>query len=630
MKRGREKEDRKNIDRIKKIKKNTRFDYVYLQKRIKTIKVKGKFLILIFSVTGIAAGFCTPFSDNFEDYYQSVYHSIHHRFFEYSDYSYNETDFQDIANLYNAYEVQNNKVNYARIQYLEAFILHVEPSPDYNKILLLIDESLTILTEKEYPAEYAKLLVLQGSTLISMNSRFVEVYHNLDKALHLLKKEDSAFIGLAYNNIALIWLYLSDWENATEYINKAEKTFEDSGYKRSAFFVRSNSYIIHIGNRNLKKILPSIQNDLDHAVNEKDTTSALFLYVTLGNGYITEGMLKDAYECLSEAEHVVERYSKPLLFRKADIYYCLGRLFYFKKEYDKSIEYFEKSLQYVHRLNLLVYETKINYYLSKIYDEYGEKILAYDHLAHYVHLNDSMALQENSKKLQLMKTHAELLNIQQEAKINEQAARIQQTHSLLVILILLLLLLTILFILFYINRKQKLKQLKIEQLNQKLKNEEINNKLEKIELEKQVEEKEREMATTQMLVTEKNKVLNQMLDTFKPYYLSKLISGKIWNEMQVFVSNNMKKEQDWDKSKIHFEKVHPDFYKKLKDYCPDLTENELRLCAYIRIGMRTKEIADMLSIDHKSVISNRYRLKRKLNLDKDVSVDDFVRNISDV
>lgn len=60
---------------------------------------------------------------------------------------------------------------------------------------------------------------------------------------------------------------------------------------------------------------------------------------------------------------------------------------------------------------------------------------------------------------------------------------------------------------------------------------------------------------------------------------------------------------------------------------PELTENDLRLCAYIRIGMRAKEIASMLQVTSASVNTHRYRLRKKLGLDKDASLDDFVRDI---
>ena len=93
------------------------------------------------------------------------------------------------------------------------------------------------------------------------------------------------------------------------------------------------------------------------------------------------------------------------------------------------------------------------------------------------------------------------------------------------------------------------------------------------------------------------------------------------------VSDSLKGDDEWNRFKIHFEKVHPDFFNKLKSESNELTENDLRLCAYIKIGMRAKDIAAMLSVSPASVNTNRYRLRRKLGLTKEDSLDDYIRKI---
>ena len=78
---------------------------------------------------------------------------------------------------------------------------------------------------------------------------------------------------------------------------------------------------------------------------------------------------------------------------------------------------------------------------------------------------------------------------------------------------------------------------------------------------------------------------------------------------------------------MHFDSVHPNFVTKLKAASEELTENDLRLCAYLRIGMRAKDIASMLSVSPASVNTNRYRIRKKLGLTKEDSLDDYIRSI---
>jgi DNA-binding CsgD family transcriptional regulator len=61
--------------------------------------------------------------------------------------------------------------------------------------------------------------------------------------------------------------------------------------------------------------------------------------------------------------------------------------------------------------------------------------------------------------------------------------------------------------------------------------------------------------------------------------------------------------------------------------CRDLTEENLRMCAYFKIGMTTKQLAQLLHIIPRSVIINRYRLKKKLQLSDSENLDDFIRNL---
>ena len=77
---------------------------------------------------------------------------------------------------------------------------------------------------------------------------------------------------------------------------------------------------------------------------------------------------------------------------------------------------------------------------------------------------------------------------------------------------------------------------------------------------------------------------------------------------------HLEKDKSWKEFETHFSQVHSDFYQKLHEKFPDITLNERKLCAFLRLNMTTKDIA---SITHQSVHSinvARTRLRRKMNL----------------
>jgi DNA-binding NarL/FixJ family response regulator len=83
-------------------------------------------------------------------------------------------------------------------------------------------------------------------------------------------------------------------------------------------------------------------------------------------------------------------------------------------------------------------------------------------------------------------------------------------------------------------------------------------------------------------------------------------------------------QEDWEQFEYHFDKVHGDFLTRLRQEFPDLSPNEQKLCALLRLNLNTKEIANMLSISQRGVEVARYRLRKKLDLEKGQNLSKFI------
>jgi DNA-binding CsgD family transcriptional regulator len=78
---------------------------------------------------------------------------------------------------------------------------------------------------------------------------------------------------------------------------------------------------------------------------------------------------------------------------------------------------------------------------------------------------------------------------------------------------------------------------------------------------------------------------------------------------------------------MHIEQVYEELFKKLKDKYPDLTPRELSLCAYLRMNISSKEIATLMNISARGVEISRYRVRKKLRLDRDANLTEFMINL---
>ena len=93
---------------------------------------------------------------------------------------------------------------------------------------------------------------------------------------------------------------------------------------------------------------------------------------------------------------------------------------------------------------------------------------------------------------------------------------------------------------------------------------------------------------------------------------------------EIEASTNL--DKDWEQFEFHFDRVHSDFNKRIREKFPQLTPQEMKLCAYLRLNFTTKEIAQLLHISVRGVEISRYRLRKKLGLDRETNLADFILN----
>lgn len=93
------------------------------------------------------------------------------------------------------------------------------------------------------------------------------------------------------------------------------------------------------------------------------------------------------------------------------------------------------------------------------------------------------------------------------------------------------------------------------------------------------------------------------------------------------INQSLRSHKDWDVFKLYFEDVNKNFYQKLNEINPELTTNDHRLCALIKLNMTSKEMASVLNVAPHSIKSLRYRLKKKLGLDVETDLEEFIRSL---
>ena len=138
--------------------------------------------------------------------------------------------------------------------------------------------------------------------------------------------------------------------------------------------------------------------------------------------------------------------------------------------------------------------------------------------------------------------------------------------------------------------------------------------------------KDKELANSTLEMIQKNKLLTKIKND-----LQKLIAttrdddhkNQI-NSLTKKINRELDTEKQWEVFETHFENVHEAFLKRLKAQFPNLSPRELKLCAYLRLNISSKEIAILMNISTRGVEISRYRLRKKLNLNRDENLTDFI------
>ena len=141
-------------------------------------------------------------------------------------------------------------------------------------------------------------------------------------------------------------------------------------------------------------------------------------------------------------------------------------------------------------------------------------------------------------------------------------------------------------------------------------------------LQNDIESKNRELAISTMSMIKKNQFLSKIKSDLK-----KSESGdKIFSVIKM-IDRNLNNKDDWKFFEEAFNNADKDFLKKVKSSHPSLTNNDLRLCAYLRLNLSSKDIAPLLNISLSSVEIKRYRLRKKMQLTHNEGLTDHLLSL---
>ena len=184
----------------------------------------------------------------------------------------------------------------------------------------------------------------------------------------------------------------------------------------------------------------------------------------------------------------------------------------------------------------------------------------------------------------------------------------------------------------YIHHSFQIKKEKIRREQEEIRRKEIEKReqqiiaLENEKLESELTVKSKELAVSTMTLIKKNEILVTIKEEviMQKNALGTQYPNKYYDKLIRLLDENLSSEDDWAIFQTNFDRIHENFFRNLHTGFPDLTSNDLRFCAYLRLNLSSKDIAHLMNISLKGVEVGRYRVRKKIGIPSTKSLTEFM------
>lgn len=146
-------------------------------------------------------------------------------------------------------------------------------------------------------------------------------------------------------------------------------------------------------------------------------------------------------------------------------------------------------------------------------------------------------------------------------------------------------------------------------------------------LKKEIEHKQKELTSQTLHLVQKNTFIQELMENLENVKNSPDKFKTEFRRIVMLLKKENASDKDWEVFKTYFADVHNDFDQKLKTLSVEISEKEIRLAAFLRMNLTTKEIAATLNVLPDSILKSKYRLKKKLGLDKETDLTTFLNTL---
>lgn len=464
---------------------------------------------------------------------------------------------------------------------------------DLKTALNFADRAKDLAIKLDDQKKYAEAILIISKAYTDLGDYDKSSEINFE-ALKIFESEnDKLGIGKALNRIGYIYFEQENYDKALEYYSQsleiAREINDEVGISRGLNNVAAvygnkgefNNFESYI--REAVKINKQIGRKLWEGIN----------YLNLGVINRDTKNYDTAYYYYKKADHIFTELNN--IPKIVSVNIGLSKYFSETKNQEKSLYHamFAYNISQTNRLKKSIFESAKR--LHEIYTKQNDLSNAYKYSSIEYQMKDSLDIEKSMTRLSQLELLYEFEKLNQEKKLKQQKR--DYTYTIIGTSLLFILVVTIILLV-------ALQQIKAK-----------NTIIEKKQLENELELRNKELTSNVMSLMKKNEILSEIADKLMDIRdeavkdETKSAIKKIAGELQKSTDDEI-----WDEFEVRFKQVHSVFYEKLIQQFPNLSPNEQRLCAFLRLNMTTKEISELTGQRIGTLEIARSRLRKKLNI----------------
>ncbi|SFR47461.1 TPR repeat-containing protein [Robiginitalea myxolifaciens] len=490
---------------------------------------------------------------------------------------------------------------------------------DYYKAREALQNSIALYDSLGMEMELSRVLNTQGVVL-----KYLGEYEEATNT-HLKSLEIKRALGMpvgdivaSLGNLGVIQMEMRNLDRSTQYYEEVLELSIEHGLERSEYIARGNLAGNYGDMGEYEKAESEYLKVIDYYNSKEDHRNEARGINSLGALYFQMDNIGKAKANYLRANEINKRHNLKMF--EALTTRNLGKVAMKEENYDAALTYFQTAQalsvetgtlarnvgDYINIANALAALGRFEeaYEYRRVHFEKHDSIFNKERAEQISALEIRYESERNAADLALQKEEIKTLNAQKKAESLKKTIYAGGMFSFLAVAGGL-----------FFGFRQRIKRNRIAREKQ----EEI--------YQNEIEHKKKELASQTLHLVQKNTFLEELQENLQALRQSPEKFKMEFRRIAMLLKKEKASDRDWETFKTYFSEVHNDFDQKLKTLADKITEKEIRLAAFLRMNLTTKEIAATMNVLPDSILKSKYRLKKKLGLEQETDLVEFLNSL---